>query len=55
VVSFWVLAAFACGFVFATVDMYLGLQRGAVFLGALAGILSAIDRLAPARQGPVKS
>jgi O-antigen ligase/polysaccharide polymerase Wzy-like membrane protein len=54
-VSFWVLAAFACGFVFATVDMYVGIQRGAVFLGALAGILSAIDRLAPARQGPVTS
>jgi len=53
--SFWVLAAFACAFVFATVDMYVGIQRGAVFLGALAGIQSAIDRLAPVRQGPVKS
>lgn len=54
-VSFWVLATFACGLVFATVDMYLGLQRGAFFLGALAGILSAIDGLAPVRHGPAES
>jgi hypothetical protein len=54
-VSFWVLAAFACGLVFATVDMYIGIQRGAVFLGALAGILSTIDRLAPAGQVPAES
>lgn len=54
-VSFWVLAAFACGLVFATVDMYIGIQRGAVFLGALAGILSTIDRLAPPGRGPAES
>jgi hypothetical protein len=54
-VSFWGLAAFVCGLVFATVDMYIGIQRGAVFLGALAGILSTIDRLAPAGQVPAES
>jgi hypothetical protein len=53
--SFWVLTAFACGLVFATVDMYIGIQRGAVFLGALAGILSTIDRLTPASHVQAKS
>jgi len=47
-VSFFILAAFTSGLLFATVDHYIGIQRGAVFLGALAGILSVLERLRPA-------
>src|SRR5262249_38381895 len=51
-VSFFILAAFTSGLLFATVDHYIGTQRGAVFLGALAGILTVLEQLHPTSFAP---
>jgi hypothetical protein len=46
-VSYFVLASFISALVVGMVDQYWNGQRGAVFLGALAGILSVLHRQGP--------
>jgi O-antigen ligase len=44
-ICFFVLASFSSGFLVAAVDQFIWSERGAIFLGAVVGILSAVTAL----------
>jgi asparagine N-glycosylation enzyme membrane subunit Stt3 len=54
-VSYFVLASFISALVVGMVDQYWNGQRGAVFLGALAGILSVLHCRLEADEGRLMS
>lgn len=44
-IAFFVVSSLASGIVMGTVDQFVWAQRGAIFLGAVAGVLLVVDRL----------
>jgi O-antigen ligase len=44
-IGFLVVSSLASGIVMGTVDQFVWAERGAIFLGALAGVLLVLDRL----------